>query len=239
MMRWIALRAPRKGAIVIMAGLAAAAGQGCAGSASGGGSAASTAPSSPAPTTSSPPEPVTYTAQVFMRGMKVTVPTDGWTVFEDHPGEFNLSAPAPGAMTGTNIHFWLDPYVSTTNDQPNHGVGRTPTALIAWLKNRAVFHVSATSRRKIAGSVRALSVDLESTTPTDYFAFRGPDYSFPYGTGPGEPIRLYFATLGSGASAHTFVISIDAPSAKAFAAVAPTAENILASVKLPPTGSAG
>jgi hypothetical protein len=171
--------------------------------------------------------------------MKVTVPTDGWTVFEDHPGEFNLSAPAPGAMTGTNIHFWLDPYASTMNDQPSHGVGTTPTALIAWLKSEPVFHVSAVSRRRIAGRIRAMSLDLEATTPADYFAFRGPDYSFPYGTGPGEPVRLYFATLGSSANAHTFVISIDAPSAKAFAAVVPTAENIIASVKVPRTVSAG
>ena len=53
--------------------------------------------------------PVTYTARVFMRGMKVTLPNAGWTVSEDAPGELKLAAPPPGQMHETNIGFWLDP----------------------------------------------------------------------------------------------------------------------------------
>ena len=54
---------------------------------------------------------VTYTAKLFMPGMRVMVPNAGWTLFEDRPGEFNLQAPA-GATRGSHIRFLLDPRAS-------------------------------------------------------------------------------------------------------------------------------
>jgi hypothetical protein len=69
---------------------------------------------------------------------------------------------------------------------------------------------------------------------------RGPGYNHEFGTGRGEPIRFYFATLRRGNKrAHTFVIDVDAPSAKAFRAVIPSAEKIVAGVRLPTKVSAG
>ena len=56
---------------------------------------------------------------------------------------------------------------------------------------------------------------------------------------PGEPIRLAFASLGTGTNAHTLVISIDTPNAETFSAVIPAAEKIIDSVRLPATLSAG
>ncbi len=70
-----------------------------------------------------------------------------------------------------------------------------------------------------------------------YFVW--PHFGFDYGTGRGEPIRLYFASLGAGTKAHTLVISIDTPNAATFSAVIPTAEKVADSVKLPATVSAG
>ncbi len=192
----------------------------------------------------------TYTARVFMRGMKVTVPNRRWTIFEDHPGEFNLAAPA-GPMGGTNIHFWLDPRATAPHGVLLHHVGRTPMALIRWLRHNPDFVVSAPTTQRIAGNLAAKSVDLNlsATAPREdpscpspcvtYFVFNGPGYSFPYGTGRGEPVRLYFATIPSDKAKHTFTISIDAPSSKAFNAVIRTAEKILASVRLPRKVSAG
>ena len=196
------------------------------------------------------PRARTYTARVFMRGMKVTVPNRGWTIFEDQPGEFNLAAPA-GRMGGTNIHFWLDPHATAPHGVLLRGVGGTPTALIRWLRQNPDFVVSAATTRRIAGNLAAKSVNLNlsATAPREdpscpgpcvtYFVFKGPGYNFPYGTGRGEPVRLYFATIPSGHAEHTFTISIDAPSSKAYGAVIRTAEEILASVRLPRKVSAG
>jgi hypothetical protein len=172
-----------------------------------------------------------------MAGMKVTVPSDGWSIHEDHPGEFNLAAPSPAVA---NIHFWLDPYASLTDHEPAPGVGRTPTALIAWMRGNPAFVVSAPKATRIATGLKATTLVLDlSDDCIDYFVFRAPGYDFPYGTCPGTPVRLDFAILGRGAHAHTFVVAIDAKNEKTFAAVAPTAEKIIASVMLPPQVSAG
>jgi hypothetical protein len=193
---------------------------------------------------------VTYTARVFMKGMQATVPTTGWKIHEDHPGEFNLASPS-GAQEGTNIHFWLDPIASTPKtDVPLTGVGRTVSALLAWLRHTPDFAVSTPVTRRIAGTLSTKSVDLDLSTTApqedpgcpgpcrDYFAFKGPGYSFPYGTARGEIVRLYFATLGTGQAAHVLLIAVDTPSPKAFKAITPTAENILRTIKLPAKVSA-
>ena len=73
-----------------------------------------------------------------------------------------------------------------------------------------------------------------------YFVVRGSGYNHEFGTGRGEPIRFYFATLRRrNKTAHTFTIYIGAPSAKAFTAVFQTAEKIIAGVRLPAKVSAG
>ncbi len=107
-------RIARKTVVAAALSAVAAVTQACGGSGANGtaGLTASSPPPASASATSGSSGPVTYTAKVFMPGMKVTVPTSGWTVYEDHPGEFNLASP-PGKMAGTNIHFWLDPYAST------------------------------------------------------------------------------------------------------------------------------
>jgi hypothetical protein len=193
---------------------------------------------------------VTYTAQVFMRGMKVNLPS-GWTVSEDAPGELKLAAPT-GPTDGTAIGFWLDPRASAAHGVVLPHVGRTPAALIQWLRGNSNFVVSAPATRRIAHGLLAKSVnlDLSATAPREdpscpgpcltYFVIRGPGYNHEFGTGRGEPIRFYFATLRRGNKrAHTFVIDVDAPSAKAFRAVIPSAEKIVAGVRLPTKVSAG
>src|SRR5712691_7547628 len=185
----------------------------------------------------SPNGSVTYTAHVFMRGMKVTVPNAGWRVHEDHPGEFNLAAP-PGGDNATHIHFWLDPIATAPHGIVLPNVGRTPAALVAWLRHNPNFVVSAPTRRRIAHGLRttSLALDVSADAPKEdptctapcvtYFVFRGLHYNFPYGTAHGFPIRLYFASLRHGTKTHTFTISVDTPSPAAFKAVVPLAEKI-------------
>jgi hypothetical protein len=189
--------------------------------------------SSPSP---SAPGTVTYTAETFMKGMKVTVPSGDWTVYEDHPGEFNIAAPAPAEA---NIHFWLDPYPSLKDDQPLPGVGRTASELVGWLSGDPNFVVSDHATGEIDGnSATTFLLDLSGDC-IDYFVFQTSAYDFPYGTCPGNPARLYITTLGAGAKAHTFVISVDAKNKKTFESIIPAARKIIANVSLPTKVSAG
>jgi hypothetical protein len=194
---------------------------------------------------------VTYTARVFMRGMKVSLPSAAWTVSEDAPGELKLAAPS-GPMDGAAVAFWLDPRASAAHGVVLPRVGRTPAALIRWLRGNANFVVSAPTTRRIAHGLLAKSVnlDLSATAPREdpscpgpcltYFVIRGPGYDHEFGTGRGEGIRFYFATLRRGSKrAHTFVIDVYAPSAKAFRAVIRSAEKIVAGVRLPTKVSTG
>ena len=194
---------------------------------------------------------VTYTARVFMRGMKVSLPSAGWTVSEDAPGELKLAAPS-GPMDGVAIGFWLDPRASAAHGVVLPHVGRTPAALIQWLRGNSNFVVSPPATPRIAHGLLAkrVNLDLSATAPREdrscpgpcltYFVIRGPGYKHEFGTGRGEPIRFYFATLRRGGKrAHTFVIYVDAPSVKAFRGVIPAAEKIVAGVRLPRKVSAG
>jgi hypothetical protein len=191
-----------------------------------------------------------YTAQVFMRGMKVSLPS-GWTVSEDAPGELKLAAP-PGPMRGTNVGFWLDPRASAAHGVVLPHVGRTTAALIQWLRGNSNFVVTAPATRRIAHGLLAKTVNLNlsAKAPREdpscpgpcltYFVIRGSGYNHEFGTGRGEPIRFYFATLRPrGKTAHTFVIYVGAPSAKAFKAAIPSAQRIVASLRLPTTVSSG
>jgi hypothetical protein len=194
----------------------------------------------------------TYTALVFMRGMKLSLPSASWTVTEDAPGELKLAAPA-GPMNGTVIGFWLDPLAAKPPGVVLPHVGRTPAALIKWLRGNPLFVVSAPATRRIAHGLLAKSVNLDvaATAPRmdpscpgpcldGYFVIRGPGYNHEYGTGRGEPIRFYFATLRRGSKKpHTFAIVVDAPSPKAFRAVIPVAEKMLTRLTLPTKVSAG
>jgi hypothetical protein len=128
-------------------------------------------------------------------------------------------------------------------------VGHTPVALVSWLRHNPNLVVSAPVTRRIAGGLPTKSIDLDlaASAPREdpgcpgpcltYFRFRGRHYDFPYGTGRGEPVRLYFATLGK--AKRMFTLSVDALSRRRFKSVIGAAEKILASIKLPKNVSAG
>lgn len=192
----------------------------------------------------------TYTAQVFLRGMKVTVPNRQWGVFEDHPGEYNLAAP-PGVMNDVHVHFWLDPFATAAHGRPLHGIGRTPQALIEGLEHNRDLVVSPPVKRRIAGSVTAISVDLDlsASAPREdpscpgpcltYLGFRGRNYGFEFGSGRHMPVRLYLASVRRGRKTHTLAVALDTPSAHAFNAARGPVEAMLASMRLPARLSPG
>jgi len=199
-----------------------------------------------------PSGPVTYTAQVFMPGMKVTVPSadrsTGWTLYEDHPGEFTLAA--PDRLRDGVIHFWLDPIASSVHDKPIPGVGHTPAALVDWLRHDPDLVVSPPRPAMIAGEIKGTRVDIRispkvhnyNTTGCDggpcfdWLTFRGRNH--PDANGGGFD-RLYLATLRSGEKSHVLAIHVNAPDAKTLAGMIPIAAHIVANVVLPATVSAG
>jgi len=203
-------------------------------------------------------KPVTYTVRQFMPGMSVTVPNGNWRDYIDTVDDFTVTSPEGPVPAGTQINFWLDPFASGEGG-PDHpagillvGVGRTPAALVAWLRHNPGLVVSIPTARPIArGRIEATSVDLDLSVAAprenpicpgpclSYLAIRGGKHGFAFGTGLGEPVRLYFATIRIGAVVHTLAISVDSPSAKAFKAVIPIAEHILDSLRLPAKVSAG
>ena len=207
-------------------------------------------PSASIPAAAARGQSPTYTAQVFLHGMKVTVPNRQWGVFEDHPGEYNLAAP-PGVMNEVHVHFWLDPFATAAHGRALHGIGRTPKALVEWLGHDRDLVVSQPVRRRIAGRVTAISVDLDlsATAPREdpscpgpcltYLGFRGRNYGFEFGSGRQMPVRLYFASVRRGGKTRILAVAIDTPSARAFNAALAPVETMLASVRLPARLSPG
>lgn len=186
---------------------------------------------------------ITYTAKVWLPGLKVVVPDAGWTIYEDQPGEFSLKSPA--ALGEGGIHFWLDPHASGLLGAPlSRPVAVTPSALIKWLRGNPNLRVSAPTSRRAAGTtMKSVKFDLSRRAPKEdptcttpcltYFVFRGTGYDFTFGTARGEVVRLYLRTVKRSGHAHTLAILVSAP-AKTFASVDRIANSILARTQLPP-----
>jgi hypothetical protein len=187
--------------------------------------------------------PVTYTARRWLPGLKV-IAGPGWTVYEDQPGEFSLKG--PNRLGESYIHFWLDPRAAGPLGAPlAKPVGRSPGALIKWLRGNRNLVVSLPMRRVVAGSLPTTTVklDLSPRAPREdptctapcltYFVFRGPGYDFPFGTARGELVKLYLGTVRRDGQVHTLEILVSA-SAKFFKQVTAITDEMLSKTKIPP-----
>jgi len=166
-----------------------------------------------------------HTTTAFLPGMTVTLPDDGWWSSHDSPGEFNVRLIAhPGAA----VFFWIDP-IPVKDHLVVAGVPNTPVGILTWMRGNdylvisAPFGVSApTGVSILGGGITALSVRAHVTDLAppegpaclggpcvDYFRFRDRQAYITYGTGLGEPVRLYLATIGSGSSTHMLLVSVD------------------------------
>ena len=193
--------------------------------------------------TADPNGSITYTAKVWLPGLKVVVPNAGWKIYEDQPGEFSLTAPASLGEGG--VHFWLDPHASGPLGAPlPRPVAGTPSALSKWLRGNPNLTVSAPTSRRAAGiTMKSVKLDLSRRAPKEdptcttpcltYFVFSGPGYNFPFGTARGEVVRLYLRTVQRSGHPHTLAILVSAP-ARTFASADRIANGILAKTQLPP-----
>ena len=201
--------------------------------------------------TSAPPALTqTFVSRHFEPRLTIRAPA-GWSVHFDNGHAFALASPDGPPPVGDQIAFFLDPYASA-GDGPTHpggrplaGVSRTPAGLVAWLRQNRALVVSPPATVKAGHPLltwRTVDIDLAASAPREdpgcpgpclsYLAFRGPGYPFSYGTGRGEPARLYFTSVRIGTVVRTLAIAVDSPSRVTFKAILPAAEAIVASLRV-------
>ena len=199
-----------------------------------------------------------YTTRYFLPGMRLGVPAEGWWSGEDSAVEFKI-APPGSSTTPPAIVFWIDPQADTTCTDRRLPVDMTtPARAVRWLRSNKNVIVSATRHTTIAGHLPALSVDLDvspsaprcdPSCPTpciEYFLFFGKGHLHPspdlapghtkgaiegFGTGRGEPTRLYFAEIGK--PSHLLLVAVDTLNRKSFATLTASATKLLATLRLP------
>jgi hypothetical protein len=175
--------------------------------------------------------------------MGVTFSDNDWKAEFDGEGEFKLHlADHPGAV----IFFWLDPIAYDSN----HVAGELGTAaeLLSYLKSNPNLVISGETTRTIDDGIEAMSFDLDlsSSAPKEdpscptpcysYFFLNDSSGGFSFGTGLGEPVRIYLATVGSRDTTHLFAIALDNQNptdAAGWTELTAKADGVLATVRLP------
>jgi hypothetical protein len=193
--------------------------------------------------------------------MRVNVPGAGWVSKEDSTTNFELSPPGyPDPSTAPSITFWLDPRVSTPcTDELLPIKLSTPGSAVRWFTTNKNFTVSAIGRTTIAGHLATLTVDYDVSQSApkcnpacsgpciDYFQFYGgpqpdltdlapthtPGVKDGFGTGRPEPVRLYFAHIGSPSHSHLLVVGVDTPNGNDLTGLRAEATTMLDHLRLP------
>jgi hypothetical protein len=182
-------------------------------------------------------------------GLEVTVPS-GWSSTYNTPGELNL---VPPGQPNDALKFWLD-VAAVKSSGAGHGttvlkhVGRTPSALTAWLThNRDFLIVSKPAAATIGHGITMTSLVVGVSRSANYgdpgcpanprcadlftnSYFGSSDF---YGIGGDEEARLYLGTIQIGGSAHTFVIALDAVNHADMLRLEEAANPIVNSARLP------
>lgn len=187
-----------------------------------------------------------YTTRCFLPGMRVMIPAGGWAGAEDSPVEFKLLPPNSPSEDTPALRFWIDPHAAPACSTRFLPVDvSTPTKMVGWLKANKNLIITEPRRTTIAGHIPALMVDLDTATNAPrcdpscpdpcigYFIFRAPGITptDTYGTGRGEPVRLYFAQIGP--PTHLFAVNVDTPNTHVFATMNVIAAKMLATLRLP------
>lgn len=179
--------------------------------------------------------------------MHATVPAGGWQSHEDTPVELKLNPPNTTDPESPALRAWIDPHASTACTDKQIPVDiSTPTKVVRWLKSNRNLIIDGPRHVTIARRIAALVVDVrvkksaprcDPSCPSacmDYFLFRAPQAAMhPYGTGPREPARFYFAEIAK--PRHLFVFNVDATVgvAPTFATMKSVAARMLATLRLP------
>jgi hypothetical protein len=200
-----------------------------------------------------------YTTRYFLPGMRVNVPGTGWISQQDSTTEFKLSPPGYSGSQAPTIRFWIDPRVTTPcTDIVLPYKMTTPARAVHWFTTSPNLVVSDTKRTTVAGHIPALRIDYNASPNApvcpgargpgaDYFAFFGgpqpdatdlaaghtPGIKDGFGTGDTEPVRIYFAHIGSRSHSHLFAVGVDSPGEIDVAGLRADAAKMLAHLRLP------
>ena len=180
----------------------------------------------------------------FLPGMRVTAPP-GWFLGEDDPVEFKIYPPGSDpSQDPAGIRFWVDPHASTPCTDKDLDVPMaTPRQIVSWLGHNKNIRLSSLRQVTIAGQIAATQVDLDvrRTAPRcapecpgpciDYLLFHAAGRTAPFGTGPGESARFYFARIGP--PDHVLVVNVFADDRKTFTNLTADVRDVLASLALP------
>lgn len=184
----------------------------------------------------------------LLPGLEVTVPA-GWSSTESTPSELNLASPA---QPDDALKFWLD-MSAVKSSGPGHGttvltnVGRTPSAVIAWLSHDPDFLIvsgpwPATVGQdiKMTSLVVGVSHSANYGDPgcpasprcADLFTTKYWGSNF-FGIAGDEEVRLYLGTIQIGGSPHTFFAVLDTVDHAGLLRFENTVKPIIGSLRLP------
>jgi hypothetical protein len=119
---------------------------------------------------------------------------------------------------------------------------------LSYLKSNPNHHLSGETNRTIYDGIEGLcyDLDLSSSAPKEdpscptpcysYFFLNDSSGGFSFGTGLGEPVRIYLATVGSRDTTHLFAIALDNQNptdAAGWTELTAKADGVLATVRLP------
>jgi hypothetical protein len=186
-------------------------------------------------------------------GLEVTVPA-GWSSTESTPAELNL---VPPGQSNDALKFWLD-MSAVKSSGSGHGttiltnVGRTPSALIAWLTHDPDFLiVSKPAPATVGHGIRMTALVVGVSRSANYGDPGCPSNprcadlfttsywgSNSFGIGDGEEVLLYLGTIKISGSPHTFFVVLDAVDHADLRRFEKAAEPIIGSVRLP-SGAVG
>ena len=189
-----------------------------------------------------------------LAGPEAAVPA-GWSSTENTPGELNL---VPPGQPDNALKFWLD-MAAVKSSGPGHGttiltnVGRTPSAVIAWLSHdRDFLIVSKPTPATIGQGIKMASLVVGVSRSANYgdpgcpASPRCADLfttsywgSNSFSIGGDEEVRLYLGTIQVSGRPHTFFTVLDAGDHADLLRLEQAAEPIIGSVRLPPSAAGG
>jgi hypothetical protein len=192
-------------------------------------------------------------AGTLLPGLEVAMPA-GWSSTESTPGELNL---APPGQPDDALKFWLD-MSAVKSSGPGHGtrvltnVGRTPSALIAWLSHDPDFRIVSKPGPATIGqdiTMTSLVVGVSHSANygdpgcpanprcADLFTTRYWGGNS-FGIAGDEEVRLYLGTIQISGSPHTFFAVLDAVDHADLLRLENATKPVIGSVRMP-AGAAG
>lgn len=187
-----------------------------------------------------------YKTKYFFAGqMTLSVPK-GWLSGEDSTGEFWAS---PRTNENVRVIFWEDVYAAKSSEpgywQRVGPLRQTSQNLLARLQKNPNLTVSKPTSGKI-GTIRARVLDIgvsdravndDPGCPAKACAnfLHFPQWGEPYGIAGKAVTRFYLSDVRYGGQRHLFVAAIEATSPRQLSAFAPTANKLIATVRVPAT----